>query len=569
MGMSQFHDILLSFYGTERLRYIYLVRDPRDVCNSFMRTPVGDCHPYNITKKWAKLQNAAARILHETPTLLHQVCYEEVLGNKEAQVKKIVGFMGARDVCRSMRRGSIVAIKSEGDMGRSAKMGRESKSAKHLSYQFKNLARGDSFTKGQFEKYKKEMTPENILLVESMAYDEMVRLGYEPQVEEENCIEFTDELVEEYNAENKQLLQQMNDDLAIENPDDLERRQVQAAVLKKTTSEHFDEEFIKSPTIDIDDALDQIESVKNNKGFLTKGSSGLKSFDFKAWPLKASQVGFVTTSIVKKRLEVEDTQTLKLKDFGQITFASASQGGYYPNDKDKANQDAFISGAQVSGIKKEDNGILFAVFDGHGPNGHTCARKARDHVTEQFVEGMLDNRVRELSTSIRDTVGTSIASAYRRTSLRLESGEFGVDASHSGTTAVSLFVTKDFLHTANVGDSRCLLITDDEDGKPLVKSLTVDHSPDREDEIKRIEAAGGVVMTSDQYDAGTDTFTSFEQKRIWSKDGKWPGTAFTRSIGDVSQHQRMHMQKHLSCPTSLVSTHHIFYPISDCFVGSG
>jgi serine/threonine protein phosphatase PrpC len=26
---------------------------------------------------------------------------------------------------------------------------------------------------------------------------------------------------------------------------------------------------------------------------------------------------------------------------------------------------------------------------------------------------------------------------------------------------------------------------------------------------------------------------SFEPKRVWSKEGKWPGTAFTRSIGDT------------------------------------
>jgi serine/threonine protein kinase len=38
MGMSQFHDILLEFYGKKRLRYVYLVRDPRDVAMSFMKT---------------------------------------------------------------------------------------------------------------------------------------------------------------------------------------------------------------------------------------------------------------------------------------------------------------------------------------------------------------------------------------------------------------------------------------------------------------------------------------------------------------------------------------------------
>jgi serine/threonine protein kinase len=38
MSMSKFHDLLLEFYGEKRLRYIYLVRDPRDVAMSFMKT---------------------------------------------------------------------------------------------------------------------------------------------------------------------------------------------------------------------------------------------------------------------------------------------------------------------------------------------------------------------------------------------------------------------------------------------------------------------------------------------------------------------------------------------------
>ena len=126
MGMSQFHDILLSFYGKERLRYIYLVRDPRDVCLSFMKTPVGDCHPYVIVKKWCRLQNLAMHILHNDPDLIHQVCYEEVLGDKKHQVAKIIKFMGARDVCRSMRRGSVVVIKGENEVVSGAKKGRES-----------------------------------------------------------------------------------------------------------------------------------------------------------------------------------------------------------------------------------------------------------------------------------------------------------------------------------------------------------------------------------------------------------------------------------------------------------
>jgi hypothetical protein len=79
MGMSNYHDWLLEYYGEKRLRCVYLVRDPRDVSMSFMKTPVGDCHYYAIAKKWAKLQSTAFRILKEVPYLLHKVHYEAIL----------------------------------------------------------------------------------------------------------------------------------------------------------------------------------------------------------------------------------------------------------------------------------------------------------------------------------------------------------------------------------------------------------------------------------------------------------------------------------------------------------
>eukprot|EP00957_Ditylum_brightwellii_P205983 15346275-Ditylum_brightwellii.AAC.1 len=96
MGMSRFHEDLLEFYGTERLRYIYLVRDPRDVAMSFMKTPVGDCHYYAIIKKWVNLQECAQKVLSDVPRLVCKVHYEELLQDKESVVNKVYDFMGER-----------------------------------------------------------------------------------------------------------------------------------------------------------------------------------------------------------------------------------------------------------------------------------------------------------------------------------------------------------------------------------------------------------------------------------------------------------------------------------------
>ena len=87
MGMSAYHTSLLKFYGKRRLRYIYLVRDPRDVAMSFMKTPVGDKHYYAIVKKWAKLQEQAIAILEAVPNIILNIKYEELLENKEDVIR--------------------------------------------------------------------------------------------------------------------------------------------------------------------------------------------------------------------------------------------------------------------------------------------------------------------------------------------------------------------------------------------------------------------------------------------------------------------------------------------------
>jgi serine/threonine protein phosphatase PrpC len=148
------------------------------------------------------------------------------------------------------------------------------------------------------------------------------------------------------------------------------------------------------------------------------------------------------------------------------------------------------------------------------------------------------SRAHLVSRECHDTLSSSIVAAvmtnaYLNTNNALNENE-DIDAKSSGTTATSLFVTKNGLHVANVGDSRCLLVSyPKKNGPPEYSVLTNDHSPDREDEQERIKAHGGVIMPSDQYDVDDDQVFSFEPIRVWSEEGKWPGTAFTRSIGDI------------------------------------
>ncbi|OGT75964.1 MAG: hypothetical protein A3G71_04560 [Gammaproteobacteria bacterium RIFCSPLOWO2_12_FULL_38_14] len=70
-----------------------------------------------------------------------------------------------------------------------------------------------------------------------------------------------------------------------------------------------------------------------------------------------------------------------------------------------------------------------------------------------------------------------------------------------GSTLTASLQYNNHLVTANVGDSRTLLITEDPDNKNKryrIKARTWDHKPDTPRELKRIQAAGDIVTQKDE-----------------------------------------------------------------------
>ena len=84
--------------------------------------------------------------------------------------------------------------------------------------------------------------------------------------------------------------------------------------------------------------------------------------------------------------------------------------------------------------------------------------------------------------------------------MELESnGQFNVQL--SGTTITSAFFSGNELYTANVGDSRTILVSlDENDNKKVnVRQLTVDHKPDNSVEKQRINSRGGRVAQAQDF----------------------------------------------------------------------
>ncbi|XP_059448114.1 probable protein phosphatase 2C 76 isoform X2 [Corylus avellana] len=127
---------------------------------------------------------------------------------------------------------------------------------------------------------------------------------------------------------------------------------------------------------------------------------------------------------------------------------------------------------------------LFGIFDGHG--GSRAAEYLKEHLFENLMKH---------PQFIPDTK-LAISETYRQTDadfLDSERDTFRDD----GSTASTAVLVGNHLYVANVGDSRAVI---SKAGKAI--PLSEDHKPNRSDERKRIENAGGIVMWAGTWRVG-------------------------------------------------------------------
>ena len=121
-------------------------------------------------------------------------------------------------------------------------------------------------------------------------------------------------------------------------------------------------------------------------------------------------------------------------------------------------------------------------------------------------------------------------------------GDF--DDMMSGTTAISVMFDGPTICVGNVGDSRAIVASIIDHSQPYsyaVEPLSIDQTPFRRDERDRVKRCGARVLTMDQIeglrdpndqDFGEEEDDDGDPPRVWCREGRYPGTAFTRSLGD-------------------------------------
>ena len=224
-------------------------------------------------------------------------------------------------------------------------------------------------------------------------------------------------------------------------------------------------------------------------------------------------------------------------------YSSGTQKGFFIKNKieKENNQDVALILEDVCGIK---NYNIYCIMDGHGSNGHLISKYIKEKITQNlnnisFYFKKLsktssnikypDNILELIKNKLEKNNYKKIKDFYKLIDDGLSANEIFFDINFSGSTCIILFQIGNYLICSNVGDSRAIMVKENNE----IIELSKDQKPDDEKEKIRIEKMGGIIsQCNDLYDDGKEGGPF----RIWVKGRDYPGIAMSRSIGDKIAH---------------------------------
>jgi len=146
-------------------RFVFLVRDPRDVALSSKTSVFSPCHPLLTARLWDSQQKLGRKAMHDHPETFHLLHYEDLLQDHHGCLEKLCAFL---------------QLPLEPQMFEFFKQKEASKGAA-LSASWKNT--GQPLKRNNHGKWRKQLTKEEISDIESQCFETMQHFGYEPTTE--------------------------------------------------------------------------------------------------------------------------------------------------------------------------------------------------------------------------------------------------------------------------------------------------------------------------------------------------------------------------------------------------
>ncbi len=142
--------------------YIYLHRDGRDVACSFKKAMIGEKHVYHIARQWKADQAKSLEVEQTVPPQRYiKVRYRDLITDPEPVLNKICSFLNvpfSQNMLNYFRAEESIKTARSGMM-------------------WQNLSQ--PIMSGNYNKYLKELTAEEIGIFEIVAGDMLEKLGYE------------------------------------------------------------------------------------------------------------------------------------------------------------------------------------------------------------------------------------------------------------------------------------------------------------------------------------------------------------------------------------------------------
>ena len=212
-----------------------------------------------------------------------------------------------------------------------------------------------------------------------------------------------------------------------------------------------------------------------------------------------------------------------------------SQAGRLEPHHTKINQDTYLIEQNINGIL---NFNLFGVLDGHGVDGHHVSKYVAKFLknklgTHPKVKYLTDPQ--KIYQKITENNYKIIEYIFLEADEQIRKEHF--DFYLSGTTCVVIIQLEEKIICANCGDSRAILIYENNSKDNLTGNLkntkifplSDDCKPNLPQEKYRIMKSGGTVEKSENEEG--DKIGPY---RVWEGDKDYPGLAMSRSIGDLA-----------------------------------